>query len=222
MGPMDDVATELMELAGGDPFASVWAASESHREVHGCWLHSAGPEVMQLAASYVRAAGARSVLDLGCGLGYSTLWLADAVGEGGQVIGIDSDADHVSEARRLADGTGFEDRVRFMVGHVADVLEGLEGPVDAVHDDAWFARTPDHLGVMLRLLRPGGVLTMPNWCLLVDAITGEERNDWQSFAGPTWAADTRRYADLLAGRQVLSVNWITQPPLGVAVKAASR
>lgn len=216
---MGDVTTELMLLAGGDPFEPLRKDSEAHQRSHGCHLHTAGPEVMQLAASYVRAGNATEVLDLGCGLGYSTLWLAEAAGDRGRVVGVDSDEGHISEARQWAEALGFGGRARFVVGHAAAVLDELSGPFDAIHDDAWFASAPDHLDAMINLLRPGGVLTMPNWFLLVDAITERPRNDWERFAGPTWAADTKEYAQQLADRPDLSVNWVTDPPLGVAVKS---
>lgn len=77
---MTDVAAELMQLAGGDPFAQIKNLSDKHQQSHGCSLYTAGPSVMQLASAFVKTANAMNVLDLGCGIGYSTLWLADAVG----------------------------------------------------------------------------------------------------------------------------------------------
>jgi hypothetical protein len=71
---------------------------------------------------------------------------------------------------------------------------------------------------MVGVLRPGGLLTMPNWFLLVDALTGTPRNEWERFAGPTWAADAVEYAEELAVRPDLDVSWIIRPPLGVAVE----
>lgn len=59
---------------------------------------------------------------------------------------------------------------------------------------------------------------MANWFLLVDALTGDPRNDWERFAGADWAADTVAYARQLADRDDLDVNWITTPPVGVAIK----
>lgn len=202
-------------LAGGDPFDDVRRASSAHQRAHECGLHTAGPEVMQLAASYVRASNAARVLDLGCGLGYSTLWLADAIGSNGVVIGIDDDAAHVSDARQIAEASDLGSRIQLVTGKVLDVLQGLNGSFDAIHDDAWFASEPAHLDVMINLLRPGGVLTMPNWFLLADAISQKPRNDWENYAGPTWAEDTWSYAERLVSRQDLVVNWITEPPLGV-------
>lgn len=174
---------------------------------------------MQLASMFVRAARPLVTLDLGCGYGYSTFWLARATGAEAKVIGIDSDAGHVDAARDAADRLGFGPRVEFVVGEVADVLGGFDRPVEAIHDDAWFATAPSHLERMLQLLRPGGLLTMPNWFLLIDAITGQPRNSWERFAGPTWAADTIAYADALASRSDVDICWFPDPPLGVAVKA---
>jgi predicted O-methyltransferase YrrM len=108
--------------------------------------------------------------------------------------------------------------VTYRAGYVAEVLPKLEGPFDMIHDDAWFAKTPDHLDLMIGLLRPGGLLTMVNWFLLVDALSGQPRNDWAAFAGPTWAEDTKLYAELLAGHPELDVIWVIRPPIAFATK----
>lgn len=177
----------------------------------------AGPAVMQLASMFVRAAGCHTILDLGCGIGYSTFWLANANAEA-EVTGIDADDGHVKLARAACTRLALNCRISFIVGEVADVLQSIDGPVDAVHDDAWFACRPPHLDTMLSLLRPGGLLTMPNWLLLIDALTGRARNDWQHFAGPSWAADVVTYAEELSARSDLTMCWTVRPPLGIGVK----
>lgn len=214
------VAAELLALSGGDPFVSVLERSEAHQRDHGCGLHTAGGPVMRLVSAIAVAAKARRVLDLGCGLGYSTLWLARAAGESGQLIGVDDDPDHIEEARTIGAEMELGDRIRYIDGRASEVLPTLDGPFDLVHDDAWFARQPDHLEAALGLLRPGGVFTMANWFLLVDALSGESRNDWERFAGPAWAADTIAYARSLASRFDVDVTWITTPPVGFATKLA--
>jgi len=209
---------QLLDLVGGDRFAWVRERSEIHQAAHRCGLHNAGGPVMHLVSAIARASHARRVLDLGCGLGYSTLWLADAVGPDGVVIGIDEDDQHTAEAERIATKAGFSNTVSYRTGRAVDVLSELTGTFDLIHDDAWFAIEPDHLELMLGLLKPGGVLTMANWFLLVDALTGEPSNDWESFAGPDWAARTLAYAEQLATRADLSISWITKPPVGFATK----
>ena len=139
----------------------------------------------------------------------------------GSVIGIDDDSEHTTRASQIASNLGYANRVSYMTGSVREVLPSLEGPFDMIHDDAWFAKKPDHLEAMPKLLRPGGLLTMANWFLLIDAISGEPRNDWASLAGPDWAADTVEYARLLATRDDLHVTWVTVPPIGFATTLAS-
>jgi len=214
------VAEKLMELAGGDPFTEVRRQSEEHQRAHGCGLHHAGAPQMQLVAALARAANVERALDLGCGLGYSTLWIATAIGETGSVVGIDDDPEHTARATSLAAGAGLDGRVSYVTGRVGDVLPTFDGPFGMIHDDAWFAKAPDHPEMVVALLCPGGMLTMVNWFLLVDALTGEPRNDWASFAGPGWVEDTLEYARLLARRTDLSVVWVTTPPIGFATVGA--
>ncbi len=207
-----------MNLAGGDHFLDLRFRSDEHQREHGCGLHNAGGPQMQFVSMIARVANAKTILDLGCGLGYSTLWLARGAGSGAEIIGIDDDPAHTKEAQIIAAQSGYGESVTFLTGRVADVLPTLVDPVDMIHDDAWFAETPAHLDVMLGLLRPGGVLTMANWFLLVDALTGEARNDWALFAGPDWASNTIAYAERLASRPDFEVTWLTNPPIGIATK----
>lgn len=174
---------------------------------------------MHLVSALAHAAGATRVLDLGCGLGYSTLWLARGVGRDGTVIGIDDDSTHVDEATTLASDHGLADRVSYRAGRVVDVLATIDRPVDLIHDDAWFASAPEHLDQAIDHLRPGGLYTMVNWFLLVDALTGQPRNDWSRFAGDDWASTTIEYAQQLAARTDLAVTWVTVPPIGFAIKS---
>ena len=215
---LDDVAIELAQLVGGDPFETVRLASETHQREHGCGLFHAGAPQMQLVSSLARLVKPTRILDLGSGFGYSTLWLARALDDAGTVIGVDDDPIHTARATDLIKEQGFGDSIRFVTGRVRNVLDSIAGPFDVVHDDAWFAQRPDHLETMLGLLRPGGLLTMVNWFLLVDTITGQPRNDWGSFAGPKWAEETLSYANHLAARSDISVTWVTTPPIAFASK----
>ncbi len=217
----DAVCRELVEIAGGDPFHSVLNASEEHRPVHGvpCGLYPAGPAVMSLVAQLVRAARAHRVLDLGCGFGYSTLWLAAAGGPSARITAIDQFTEHIEQAEAFAEQFGLAGRIEFVVGDVASVLATLNGPFDLIHDDAWFASAPPYLEAMLGQLTAGGVVTMANWFLLEDAIVGEARRDWSELAGPAWAHNVRAYSHELADRTDLTMTWVVTPPLGIAIRA---
>lgn len=176
---------------------------------------------MRFAATMVRACQAERMLDLGAGIGYSALWLASAGGDGSLVQAIDRFAEHVAIGKEVTDEAGISDRISFIHGEVVEVLDQLEGHYDLIHDDAWFAREPPYLERAIDLLRPGGVLTMPNWFLLEDAISGEPRRDWTEFAGPDWSESVLAYARRLGAHPRLHVTWSTSPPIAVAVKVAT-
>lgn len=53
------------------------------------------------------------VVDLGCGLGYFTLALAELVGPAGRVVAVDVQSEMLSRARRRAAKRGLEGRIAF-------------------------------------------------------------------------------------------------------------
>jgi len=77
----------------------------------------------------LRSAPPARVLDLGCGLGASSIALARAYPRT-QVLGVDLDEASVAEARAQAAEAGVADRVTFVVGDAAQVA--AEGPFDLV------------------------------------------------------------------------------------------
>ena len=143
-----------------DPFERVRLDSEEHRRSHGpgCTVYptASGP----LIGVLVRAAGARRVLEVGCGLGYSALWLAH--GSGGVVDTIEHDDDHarLAEAQFVEHGHGR--RIRVLRGRASEVLPALEPTYDLVFSDSDPVEMPDVLDHALRLLRAGGLLVSAN------------------------------------------------------------
>lgn len=194
----EEVNVWLLELYDGDPFGELIRAAEGHRTTHGpeCGLFPAGPHVMRLVATLVRATQAKRLLDIGTGLGYSALWPAAAAGA--RVEAIDRFPEHLALARYFAKRAELSERIEFIPGEASEVLPQLTGPYDFVHDDGWFASQPLYFERVVELLQPGGLLTMPNWFLLEDAISGTPRRDWSEFAGAAWAEETLAYARRLA------------------------
>jgi SAM-dependent methyltransferase len=178
----------------------------------------AGPAVMQLASMFVRAVSARTILDLGCGIGYSTFSLAKAAVPGAALTAIDSDPGHIELAQAACSRLGLEDRVSFVVRPRRRGAANHRGAC---------RRGPRRRLVRIWSSAPSSHAWAPStrwttddaeWFLLVEALTGAPRNDWERFAGPTWADDALDYAKRLAARRDLAVSWTICPPLGVAVK----
>ena len=126
-----------------------------------------------------RAIGARRVLELGTLGGYSTIWLARAVGPGGRVVTIESMSEHARVARGNFGRAGIESRVDLRVGAALDVLPQLaaggSGPFDLVFIDADKPNYPHYLEWAIRLARPGSLIVADN--VVRDGAVVEEDSD---------------------------------------------
>lgn len=111
-----------------------------------------------------RIAGARRVLEIGTLGGYSTIWLARAVGAGGEVVTIEAEPEIAAVARESIDRAGVGDRVEIRIGRGAEVLPTLEGtaPFDLVFIDADKESNTVYLDWAARLGRPGTVVVVDN------------------------------------------------------------
>jgi len=144
-----------------DRFAYVAEKYESHRDQHGCfdvYPFPNGPLLGTLAA----ASGARRLLEVGCGLGYSGLWLAYGTGPQGILETIERDEEHAKIARDHFKAEGLDDRIKILLGLGANILPALQGTYDLIYFDTDPAESLIDLEQFERLLRPGGLLMSAN------------------------------------------------------------
>ncbi len=106
--------------------------------------------------------GARRVLELGSGFGYSAFWFARGVGPGGEVHGTERDEwEHQAFDELWADEP-LRARVTLHRGDALELLERLPGPWDIVFVDIHKAGYPDALRLAVPRIRPGGLLLADN------------------------------------------------------------
>jgi predicted O-methyltransferase YrrM len=145
-----------------DRFHQVWEASHRHRAEHrgACTVYPSndGPLLGTLAA----ASGAKRILEVGCGLGYSALWLAHGAGAEARVETIEADPSHAAIAEGNFAGEGLAGQIAILGGRAAAVLRGLKGPYDLIYFDGDPAEAIDDLDQFERLIRPGGFLISAN------------------------------------------------------------
>lgn len=138
----------------------------------------------------VRATGARRVLEIGTLGGYSTIWLARGLPDGGRVVTLEREPRHAAVARENLARAGVAERVDVVEGRALDVLPDLDGPFDLAFVDADKPANTEYLDHAVRLVRPGGLV-------VVDNVVRRGR-----ILDPTDAEDTvvgtRRFFDALA------------------------
>jgi caffeoyl-CoA O-methyltransferase len=109
-----------------------------------------------------RAIGARRVVELGSGFGYSAYWFARAVGEDGEVVCTDADPDNARLGEDYLRRAGLWEPVRY---HVGDALEGLatvDGELDVVYCDIDKHGYPAAWAAAAERIRVGGLFLCDN------------------------------------------------------------
>lgn len=113
-----------------------------------------------------RMAGARRILEVGTLGGYSTIWLARALPEGGMLVTLELELHHAEVAAANITAAGLADRVDIRIGPATATLDAMiaagETPFDLVFIDADKPSNCAYLRAALALSRPGTVLVFDN------------------------------------------------------------
>lgn len=152
------------------PFQHLFDLSNDHRAAHGETCHVyPSPQAGQWAA-LAAVFSVERVLEIGCGLGYQAVCIAEAAA-GCRVETIENDSEHADLAAAQISLLGFADRIKIIRGDAESIMPNLKGPYDLVIEDAGvdYSRW---LPVLTRLTRPGGLLITRN---LSDHIPDWER-----------------------------------------------
>ncbi|MFF3568921.1 O-methyltransferase [Nocardia jiangxiensis] len=158
----DDVDRYLVQTLVGDGDAGVLQANSAA----GLPPIDVSPAQGKFLHLIARSIGARRVLEIGTLGGYSTIWLARAVGEDGQVLSLEFEPRHAEVARENLDRAGVGKRVEIRVGAALDSLPVLAkqdpAPFDLVFIDADKVNNSNYVRWALRLTRPGSVIIVDN------------------------------------------------------------
>jgi len=113
-----------------------------------------------------RIMGARNILEIGTLGGYSTIWMARALPEGGRIITLEADPKHAEVARKNFARAGVESKVELRLGKALDTLPKVaadgRAPFDMFFIDANKSNMPEYFEWSLKLARPGSVIIADN------------------------------------------------------------
>jgi predicted O-methyltransferase YrrM len=129
-------------------------------------------EVGVLLRVLAMAVRATRILEIGTAIGYSGIWMAGALPEGGTLLTIEVDEQRVREARDNFKRAGVAKRVNVISGNARLLLAKLSGPFDLIFQDGDKLMYGPMLNRLVDLLRPGGLLVTDNVLWDGDVVPG--------------------------------------------------
>lgn len=159
------VRAYIDEIGNREP--AYLAANRRVTEASGHAHLQVSPRQGQLMALLVGLAQGRRGIEIGVYAGYSTLWLADAVGPAGHILACDHDAEITARAAADWASAGVADRIELRLGDAlasldAEVAAGMVGAYDFALIDADKTRYIDYYERCMALVRPGGLIMADN------------------------------------------------------------
>jgi caffeoyl-CoA O-methyltransferase len=142
--PRDEVLTEMEADASKNKVAIV------------------GPAVARVLYQLAVISGAKKIFEMGSAIGYSTIWWARAVGEGGRVIYTDGDPKRAETARRYFERAGVTRRITVRVGDALEFLSEEKEQYDIIFNDVDKTDYPRVFRLALPRVRSGGLFITDN------------------------------------------------------------
>jgi caffeoyl-CoA O-methyltransferase len=144
-------------LPGRDPVIEEMEALARERSIP-----IIGPAVARILYQLVRLSKAKTIFELGSAIGYSTIWIARAAGEGATVYYTDSDPEKARQAGQFFERAGVADRIRILNGSALDLLDQTPGTFDIIFCDIDKQYYPQAFHKALPRIRKGGLLLADN------------------------------------------------------------
>jgi predicted O-methyltransferase YrrM len=156
-----------------------------------------GPEAGKLLGLLIRSMNAKRVLEFGTCLGYSTLWIAQALKEtGGKLISVEYDKGLYETTKRNIKLAGLSEIVDLILGDASEVIDRIEGPFDIILQDS-------DKSLYLEMLEKCIKLTRKNGLIIADDVLFKPMGIPEKFSEPVHRyvkqvfADKRLYSTIL-------------------------
>jgi predicted O-methyltransferase YrrM len=121
-----------------------------------------GPAVGRVLQQLAMMIQAKTVFEMGSAIGYSTIWWARAMGEGGRVIYTDGDPKKAEEARGYFERAGVANRITIRTGDALELLSEQKQEFDIIFNDVDKDDYPRVFRMAAARLRKGGLFVTDN------------------------------------------------------------
>jgi len=143
-----------------------------------------GPAVGRLLYQYARLIGAKQIFEMGSAVGYSTIWWAMAVSDGGKVHYTDGSRKNADEARGYSTRAGVADRIEVHVGDAIEVLSERKEQFDILFCDIDKHDYPRAARMARERVRKGGLFITDNTLWRGDVVYAAGNTDYQPEQQP--------------------------------------
>jgi caffeoyl-CoA O-methyltransferase len=125
-------------------------------------INIVGPAVARVLSQLAMMSGAKTVFEMGSAIGYSTIWWARAVGEGGKVHYTDGDPKNAERARSYFQRAAVANRISIHTGDALELLSEQKQEFDIIFNDIDKDDYPRVLRLAIPRLRKGGLFVTDN------------------------------------------------------------
>ena len=154
-GPVDDYLYSMLPKRD-----AVLNEMEQYATEHS--IPIVGPAVARVLQQLALMINARKVFELGSAIGYSTIWWAQAVGEGGTVVYTDGDSQNAERARGYFTRAGVSKQIVLRTGDALEILSEEKQEFDIIFNDVDKEDYPRVLRLIAPRLRKGGLFITDN------------------------------------------------------------
>jgi len=102
------------------------------------------------------------ILEIGTSIGYSSLWLASALQEGGKLITIESHAERFEIGEAFFEESGLQDKIVHIKHHAPECYKDIEENIDMVFSDAVKKGSISYVEELIPKLNNGALVVTDN------------------------------------------------------------
>lgn len=119
-------------------------------------------EVADLLRVLLKLKKPKKILELGCAIGYSSLFFADVLDGDVEIVTTERNPLMLERAQENIKKAGMEDRIKILVGDAEETLKDLEGSFDMIFIDAAKGHYKMFFDMLIDKLNHGGMVISDN------------------------------------------------------------
>ena len=159
---IDDLERQRLATPDQPPPGQRFHQQPGSGDLHDKML-AVGPDTAKLLNTLIRATRARQVLEIGGSMGYSTIWMAEAVeANDGRLTTLEYVEEKANILRQRVGEAGLTAIVDVNSGDALQVLPQLAGPWDFILIDAWKDDYPRYFDLVFPKLTVGALIAADN------------------------------------------------------------